>query len=187
MLSLGTTAPRFSLPDTKGAMMSLEEFSDAEALVVMFICNHCPFVKHVLDGLIDVVKDYQQKGAAFVGINSNDVESYPEDSPENMAQLVREKGVTFPYLVDSDQKVAQAYRAACTPDFFVFDGERKLVYRGRMDGSRPGNDIPVTGDDLKKALDAVLGGEEVALDQNPSMGCNIKWKRGNEPEYFQFS
>lgn len=183
MLPLGIEAPDFSLPDTKGKLVSLEDFKEAPALLVIFMCNHCPFVKHILDGLIGLIKDYQAKDVAVVGINSNDVANYPEDRPEMMAKVARQKGFTFPYLYDETQDVAKAYHAACTPDFFLFDKQRKLVYRGQMDDSRPGNSIPVTGKDLRAALDAVLEGKPVPAKQKPSMGCNIKWKPGAEPAY----
>jgi peroxiredoxin len=183
MLSLGTKAPPFSLPDVEGHSVSLADFDDATALVVVFMCNHCPFVKHILDDLVEFVKEYQPKGAAFVGINSNDVDNYPEDRPERMAQIAKETGFTFPYLYDATQEVAKSYRAACTPDFFVFDKKRELVYRGQMDDSRPGNNVPITGADLRAALDAALKGEPVPEEQRPSMGCNIKWKAGNQPDY----
>ena len=184
MLPLGTGAPDFQLPDTKGKTWSLQDFKDYPVLLVIFMCNHCPFVKHILDKLVETTGEYQQKGIGVVGINSNDVENYPDDSPIKMAEVAQEKCFTFPYLYDQSQETAKAYHAACTPDFFVFDKERRLVYRGQMDGSRPGNDIPVTGKDLKSALDAVLEGNEVPEKQIPSMGCNIKWKQGNEPGYF---
>ncbi len=184
MLELGTKAPDFSLPDTEGIMVSLSDFDDAQALLVVFMCNHCPFVKHILDHFLALAKEYQAKGVAVVGINANDVESYPDDRPEMMAQVVQEKGFTFPYLYDETQEAAKSYRAACTPDFFLFDAERRLVYRGQMDDSRPGNREPITGADLRAALDAVLAGRPVPERQRPSMGCNIKWKPGNEPEYF---
>ena len=184
MLPLGTAAPDFALPDTDGKTVSLADFADAPALVVMFICNHCPFVKHVAAGLAALAKDYQQQGVAFAGINSNDVDNFPDDSPEKMAEEVKLRGYTFPYLFDSSQQTAKAYRAACTPDFYVFDKDRRLVYRGQMDGARPGNDVPVTGEDLRAALDAVLAGQPVPEDQKPSIGCNIKWKPGGEPDYF---
>ncbi len=183
MLPLGTSAPDFSLPDTEGKAVSLADFEQAPALLVAFMCNHCPFVKHVLDYFVELVKEYQAKGVAVVGINSNDVERFPEDRPEMMAKVARQRGFSFAYLYDEAQEVAKAYHAACTPDFFLFDQERKLVYRGQMDDSRPGNNVPVTGNDLRAALDAVLAGKEVSEPQKPSMGCNIKWKRGNEPEY----
>ncbi|MHC4418280.1 MAG: thioredoxin family protein [Planctomycetota bacterium] len=183
MLDLGTLAPDFNLPDTQGNMVSLADFEDAPALLVIFMCNHCPFVKHILSVMVDLIKQYQTKGMAVVGINSNDVANFPDDLPEKMATVAEEFGFTFPYLYDESQEVAKAYHAACTPDFFLFDKERKLVYRGQMDDSRPGNDIPVTGVDLIKAMNAVLVGREVNVQQEPSMGCNIKWKQGNEPEY----
>jgi len=184
MLPLGTEAPGFALPDTEGSLASLSDFDEAKALVVVFMCNHCPFVKHVINGLVKLVKEYQPRGVAFVGINANDVSEYPEDRPARMAQFARERGFTFPYLYDETQDVAKRYHAACTPDFFVFDENRRLVYRGQMDDSRPGNDVPITGADLRAALDAVLEGEAVPGRQKPSMGCNIKWKPGNEPDYF---
>jgi peroxiredoxin len=183
MLDLGTLAPDFNLPDTQGNMVSLADFEDAPALLVIFMCNHCPFVKHILSVMVDLIKQYQTKGMAVVGINSNDVANFPDDLPEKMATVAEEFGFTFPSLYDESQEVAKAYHAACTPDFFLFDKERKLVYRGQMDDSRPGNDIPVTGVDLIKAMNAVLVGREVNVQQEPSMGCNIKWKQGNEPEY----
>jgi peroxiredoxin len=184
MLTLGTKAPDFSLPDTNGKTVSLSDFADAPALLVVFMCNHCPFVKHVRTQLAKLAREYQAKGVAVVGINSNDVDNFPADSPANMAKEVAEAGYTFPYLYDESQEVAKAYRAACTPDFYLFDEDRKLVYRGQMDDSRPGSDIPVTGKDLRAALDAVLAGREVPDDQKSSIGCNIKWKAGNEPDYF---
>ena len=183
MLTLGTPAPNFSLPDIEGNIVSLADFEESPALLVIFMCNHCPFVKHVLSDLVRLAKDYQAKGVAVVGINSNDVANYPEDSPEMMAKLVEEPGFTFPYLYDETQEVAKAYQAACTPDFFLFDKKSKLAYRGQMDDSRPGNNIPITGLDLIKAMNAVLVGREVSTEQKPSIGCNIKWKQGNEPEY----
>ncbi len=183
MLPLGTKAMDFSLPDIEGRIVSLSDFSEGQALVVVFMCNHCPFVKHVIDGLIDLVGDYQGKGVAFIAINANDVETYPDDRPEKMAEFARQKGFTFPYLYDQTQEVAKAYHAACTPDFFVFDGDRDLVYRGQMDDSRPGNKEPVTGADLRTALDAVIEGRPAPDEQRPSMGCNIKWQPGNEPDY----
>jgi peroxiredoxin len=184
MLELGTQAPDFSLPDTEGKIVSLSDFGDARALLVVFMCNHCPFVRHILDGLVTVAKEYQGKGVAVVGINSNDVDSYPDDRSELMARMAKQKGIPFPYLYDATQDVAKRYHAACTPDFFLFDGLRKLVYRGQFDDSRPGNTVPVTGADLRAALDAVLGGGPVSREQKASMGCNIKWKPGNEPDYF---
>ena len=184
MLALGTSAPQFSLPDPDGKIVSLSDFDGAPALVVVFMCNHCPFVKHVAPGLANLAREYQDKGVAVVGVNPNDVANYPDDSPQKMAEASKEYGYTFPYLLDESQAVAKAYRAACTPDFFVFDGDRQLVYRGQMDDSRPSLDLPVTGADLRGALDAVLDGRSVAAEQKPSVGCNIKWKPGNEPDYF---
>ncbi len=184
MLPLGTAAPAFSLPDAGGKRVSLAEFAEAPALLVVFMCNHCPYVKHVAAGLSDLAKEYQQRGVAVVGINANDAAAFPDDSPAMMAEEVKLRGYTFPYLYDETQAVARAYRAACTPDFYVFDRQRELVYRGQMDSSRPGSSIPVTGGDLRAALDAVLAGRPVSADQRPSIGCNIKWKPGNEPEYF---
>lgn len=185
MPPLGTKAPEFNLPDTAGNTVSLSDFGDAPALLVVFMCNHCPYVKHIRETFVELVKEYQAKGVAVVGINSNDVEAYPDDSPELMVEEVKKFGYTFPYLYDETQEIAKAYRAACTPDFFLFDAQRRLLYRGQMDSSRPGNDKPLTGQDLRNALDAVLSGSEVASEQKPSMGCNIKWKQGNEPEYFK--
>ncbi len=184
MLPLGTPAPDFSLPDSEGQMVSLGDLSSAEALVVAFLCNHCPYVKHIAESFADLAQEYQARGVAVVGINSNDVSSYPDDSPEKMAEEVLYRGYTFPYLLDETQQVARAYRAACTPDFYIFDRQRKLVYRGQMDSSRPGTEIEVTGQDLRAALDAALDGRPVPAEQKPSLGCNIKWKPGNEPEYF---
>jgi peroxiredoxin len=176
MLPLGTSAPGFSLPDTEGKIVSLDDFTEAKGILVIFMCNHCPFVKHILDGLVELIKDYQRKSIAVVGINSNDVVNYPDDSPEMMAKAAKESGFSFPYLYDETQEVAKAYRAACTPDFFLFDSDKTLVYRGQMDDSRPGNGIPVTGADLTAAIDAVLEGKPVSEEQKPSIGCNIKWK-----------
>jgi len=184
MLPLTTKAPDFHLPDTEGKTVSLSDFRDARALVVVFLCNHCPFVKHVIRDLVDLAREYQDRGVAFVAINSNDVATYPDDRPEMMTKFARQKGFTFPYLYDETQEVAKAYRAACTPDFFVFDEKRELVYRGQMDDSRPGNGVPITGADLCVALDGSLEGGPVPANQKPSMGCNIKWKPGNEPDYF---
>jgi peroxiredoxin len=177
MLPLGTSAPDFSLPDTEGKMVSLNDFKDAQAFLVIFMCNHCPFVKHILKAMIKLIKDYQAKSVAVVGINSNDVANYPDDSPPMMAKLAKEAGFTFPYLYDETQEVAKAYRAACTPDFFLFDSDKTLVYRGQMDDSRPDNGIPVTGADLTAAIDAVIEGKPVSEEQKPSIGCNIKWKQ----------
>lgn len=185
MLALGTPAPEFSLPDVvSGRTVSIADFDGAPALLVIFMCNHCPYVKHVASSLAQLVREYQARGVAVVGINANDAEEYPEDSPENMVEEAKQRGYTFPYLYDETQEVAKAYQAACTPDFYVFDSEHRLAYRGQMDDSRPGNGIPVTGQDLRAALDAVLAGRPVTSNQKPSLGCNIKWKPGNEPEYF---
>jgi peroxiredoxin len=183
MLPLGTRAPGFRLPDTDGKIVTLDDFRDAPALLVVFLCNHCPYVKHIRHQLSTLAEDYRDEGVAVVGINSNDAANYPEDSPEMMAREKAAVGYIFPYLYDESQEVAKAYKAACTPDFYVFDKDQKLAYRGQMDGSRPGNAIPVTGKDLRAALDAVLSGKPVVDDQRPSIGCNIKWKRGNAPEY----
>ena len=184
MLPLGTKAPDFSLPDTEGREVSLEDFDDSEALLVVFMCNHCPYVKHVREGLVKLAREYQEKGVGVVAISANDVEEYPEDRPEKMKEYAEKYDFPFPYLYDETQEVAKAYRAACTPDFYVFDENRRLAYRGQMDDSRPGNDVPVTGEDLREALDAVLEGREPSEKQRPSVGCNIKWKSGSEPEYF---
>ena len=183
MLELGTNAPDFSLIDTRGGVVSLSDFDDAKALLVVFMCNHCPFVKHVLSGLLNLAREYQMKGVAVVGISANDVDAYPEDGPDMMAGFAERMDFPFPYLYDATQEVAKSYHAACTPDFFLFDKDRKLVYRGQMDDSRPGNRVPVTGADLRAALDATLEGGTARREQRPSMGCNIKWKPGNEPDY----
>lgn len=184
MLSLGTPAPDFRLPEPlTGRTVSRDDFSSAPALLVIFMCNHCPYVKHVQKELARLVKDYQARGLAAVGISSNDVSVHAEDGPEMMAREVTAIGYTFPYLYDKTQEIARAYRAACTPDFFLFDKARKLVYRGQMDGSRPGNGVPLTGGDLRQALDAVLTGAPVSFEQKPSRGCGIKWLPGKEPDY----
>jgi peroxiredoxin len=184
MLPLGTPAPDFRLPDTEGKPVARDDFGSAAALLVMFICNHCPYVKHIRDGLAALGRDYQGRGLAMVAINANDVHTHPDDSPAKMAIEKREAGYVFPYLFDESQAVAKAYRAACTPDFFLFDRDRRLVYRGQFDDSRPGNRNPVTGADLRAAADAVLAGKPVTIEQRASIGCNIKWKRGAAPEYF---
>ena len=184
MATLGMPAPDFALPDTGGRTVVLGDFADAPGLLVVFMCNHCPFVRHLREELARSVRRYQEKGLAVVGISSNDVEAFPQDGPELMAREVEELGYSFPYLFDEIQSVAKAYTAACTPDFFLFDNERRLVYRGQFDGSRPGNDVPVTGADLGAAVEALLEGSPVSPDQRPSIGCNIKWKAGNEPHYF---
>jgi peroxiredoxin len=184
MLPLGTKAPEFRLPDTSGKMVSLADFKGAPALVVMFICNHCPYVKHLRAGLAQLGRDYLPRSVAIVGINANDVANYPADSPARMAEEAKAAGYGFPYLYDEAQAVAKAYRAACTPDIYLFDREQRLAYRGQFDDSRPGNNLPVTGKDLRAALEAVLAGKPVSSTQKPSIGCNIKWKPGNEPDYF---
>jgi peroxiredoxin len=183
-LSLGAAAPDFSLPDPDGKLHGLADFAGRPALLVAFICNHCPYVKHIASAFARLAKEYQKQGVAVVAINSNDCEHHPDDSPAKMKEEIASRGYTFPYLVDESQQVAKAYRAACTPDFYLFDADRKLVYRGQMDSARPGNNLPVTGEDLRAALDAVLAGRSVSKDQRPSIGCNIKWKSGNSPEYF---
>jgi peroxiredoxin len=183
MLPLGTHAPEFSLPDTGGALHSLDDAPGSRAYLVMFICNHCPFVIHVADELARMGKDYQAKNVAVFAINSNDSRNYPTDGPEAMRQEIARRGYSFPYLIDAKQDVAKAYHAACTPDFYLFDADRSLVYRGQLDGSRPGNRVPVDGSDLRHALDALLAGEPVAGEQVPSIGCSIKWIAGNEPAY----
>lgn len=184
MLPLGTHAPDFSLLSVDGRMVSRDDFRDAPALLVIFMCNHCPYVIHIADELAQLTAEYQARGVAIVGINANDSSAYPADSPEQMVHEAEKRGYVFPYLYDETQEVARAYRAACTPDFFLFDGDRKLVYRGQLDDSRPKSDLPVTGRDLRAALDAVLSGQPVPDPQKASLGCNIKWKAGNEPEYF---
>lgn len=178
MLPLGTKAPGFSLPDTIGGKtLSLDVLKGTAATVVMFICNHCPYVKHVNPELVRVARDYGKRGVGFVAISSNDAKSYPEDAPDEMRKNAREQGYPFPYLFDESQAVAKSYQAACTPDFFVFDRAMHLIYRGRLDESSPGNGKPLTGADLREALEAVLNDKPVNRDQVPSMGCNIKWKK----------
>ncbi|MFM9063720.1 MAG: thioredoxin family protein [Pirellula sp.] len=184
MLPLGTQAPDFRLPNIDGTQVSLSDLSHGKALVVMFICNHCPFVKHIAGELVKLYEDYQAKGVHFVGISSNDITTHPDDSPEAMKAEAKVQGYRFPYLYDETQAVAKAYRAACTPDIFVFDHEQKLVYRGQIDDSRPRTGKPVTGADLRAALDAILSGTRVSEQQTPSIGCNIKWIEGKEPDYF---
>jgi peroxiredoxin len=184
MLPLGTKAPPFSLLNVDGQTVSLGDLAGTKALLVVFMCNHCPYVKHVAPGLAALARDYQARGVAVVGINSNDTSAHPADSPEQMVLEAENRGYTFPYLFDETQEVAHAYRAACTPDFYVFDKDQRLVYRGQMDASRPGNGVPVTGQDLRAALDAVLAGKPLSADQRPSIGCNIKWMPGREPAYF---
>ena len=183
MMKLGTLAPEFTLPDTNGQQVSLSDYLNCKASVVMFICNHCPYVIHVAQELAEFSMDYQKKGVGIVGIMSNDVENYPDDSPQKMKVEKADRGYPFAYLYDQTQEVAKAYQAACTPDFFVFDGDMALVYRGQLDASRPQTDVPVTGKDLRSALDAVLDGRNPDETQYPSMGCNIKWKPGQAPAY----
>ena len=182
MLDLGTSAPEFSLPDPDGTLHELGE--GADAYLVMFICNHCPYVKHVREELARLGDDYLPRNTTIIAINSNDINTHPGDSPEKMKEESATWGYTFPYVHDSDQSVAKSYRAACTPDFFLFAAEKKLAYRGQLDASRPGNDAPVNGKDLRAALDAVLSGGAVADDQVASIGCSIKWTPGEEPDYF---
>ncbi len=177
MLPLGTPAPDFDLIDTvSGNRVNLDSLSNGEAVVIMFICNHCPSVKHVRGELARLARDYQPRGVRFVAISSNDIDNFPEDAPEKMSAFARQNQFTFPYLYDETQEVARAYRAACTPDFYIFDQDNRCVYRGQLDDSRPGNNKPVTGDDIRQALDALLAGEKIDSGQKPSMGCNIKWK-----------
>lgn len=184
MLPLGTPAPNFSLVNVDGSTVSLRDVEGASAVLVVFMCNHCPFVIHVAPELARLAAEYQQKGVAVIGISSNDTVQYPQDSPEQMVHEAEVRGYTFPYLFDETQQVARDYRAACTPDFFLFDQALRLVYRGQFDDSRPGSSVPVTGADLRAALDAVLAGQPVPAPQKPSLGCNIKWKPGGEPDYF---
>jgi peroxiredoxin len=185
MLELGTKAPDFSLKDViTGKNVSLSDYKGNKAFLVMFICNHCPYVKNIKEGLVQYAADYLPRGVGIVAISSNDVDKYPDDSPENMKKDAEKFGYPFPYLFDESQEVAKNYKAACTPDFFLFDENMKLQYRGQFDDSRPGIDIPVTGKDLREATDQVLAGEEIPEDQVPSIGCNIKWKKGNAPDYF---
>lgn len=183
MLALGTKAPDFRLPDISERQVSLADYR-GKPLLVMFLCNHCPFVKHVRAKLAEIGRVYQERGIGVVAISSNDVSTHPEDSPEKMKVEAREAGYNFPYLYDESQAAAKAYQAACTPDFFLFDKEHRLVYRGQLDDSRPGNNVSVTGKDLIAAMDAVLAGRVAASEQRPSLGCNIKWKAGNEPSYY---
>ena len=184
MKKLGASAPDFKLRNVDGRMVGLHDFDEKPALLVIFMCNHCPFVKHVADGLTKLAMDYMPRGVAVVGINGNDAATHPQDSPEQMIHEAEQRGYPFPYLYDETQEVAKAYGAACTPDFFLYDKQRKLVYRGQLDASRPGNGIPVTGVDLRAALDAALAGKPPPEKQIPSIGCNIKWKAGNEPAYY---
>lgn len=185
MLPLGTEAPPFTLPDPSGRRWSLDEIvAGTRGVVVVFLSNHCPFVRHLAAVLGAVARDLASRDVAVVGINANDVAAYPDDAPPRMAEFAAANGWSFPYLFDESQEVAKAYRAACTPDFFLFDADRKLVYRGQFDGSRPGRAEPVTGADLRRAVDALLAGDPPLEEQRPSIGCNIKWRPGNEPDYF---
>jgi peroxiredoxin len=185
MLDLGTTLPSFSLPDFNGRTISDADFKGSKALLVAFICKHCPFVRHIRQEFSRFAEEYQAKGLGIVAIASNDTTEFPEDGPEGMKEEAAEAGYTFPYLFDEKQRVAQAFRAACTPDLFLFDGNRRLAYRGQFDGSRPKNDVPVSGADLRAAADAVLAGKPAPAIQKPSIGCNIKWSPGNAPAYFK--
>ena len=185
MLDLGTQAPAFELSDVvTGNQISLDTFANKSALLIMFICRHCPFVKHVQAELAKIGADYAGTNLGIVAISANDADNYPADAPDSLKEMVSEVGFTFPLCYDATQEVAKAYTAACTPDFFLFDGDRRLAYRGQLDDSRPGNDQPVTGKDLRAAIDSVLSGGAIAADQKPSIGCNIKWKAGNEPTYY---
>ena len=177
MIPLGTKAPDFELPDAvSGKNISLSDAKSDKGTVIMFICNHCPYVQHIQDEIVSVAKHYQQQGIGFVAISSNDAVNYPDDAPDLMKEFAEESNFTFPYLYDESQEIAKAYQAACTPDIYVFDNELKCVYRGQLDGSRPGNDVPNDGHDLRAAIDNVIAGTPVSDDQKPSMGCNIKWK-----------
>ncbi|MCS5689744.1 MAG: thioredoxin family protein [Acidimicrobiales bacterium] len=184
MLPLETPAPDFVLPDPRGDIVSLSRFADAPALVIIFMCNHCPYVKHLKPALATFARDYLPKHVAVVGINSNDTAEFPEDAPERMVEDIEAFDYRFPYLVDGTQEIAKAYGAACTPDFFLFNVGRRLVYRGQFDNSRPNDGLPVTGESLRSAVDAVLAGSPVPGPQTPSLGCNIKWKPNNAPDYF---
>ena len=183
MLELGTPLPGFRLRDPDGKVVTSRDFNDAKGALVLFICPHCPYVRHIRAELAKAAADFQRRGVAVVAINSNDVEQFAEDGPEGMRKEAREMGYTFPYLYDDTQDVAAAFRAACTPDIFLFDGNRRLVYRGQFDGSRPKNQVPVTGEHLRAAVDLMLEGQPISPDQRPSVGCNIKWKQGSEPQY----
>jgi peroxiredoxin len=185
MLDLGTQAPDFNLPEVvSGKGITLETFRDKKGLLVMFICRHCPFVMHIQDEIASLGKDYHGKDVGIVAISSNDAQVHPDDAPESLKEMAAKLGFTFPFCYDETQQTAKAYSAACTPDFFLFDRSRKLVYRGQLDDSRPGKPIPVTGRDLRAAIDALLSDKPIDQNQRPSIGCNIKWKRGNEPAYF---
>ena len=184
MLPLGTPAPAFALPDAvTGRTVASADFASSPLLLVTFICNHCPFVKHILDGFVGFAREFGARGVAVVAISPNDITGHPEDSPAEMARIARLKDFTFPYLYDESQEVAKAYQAVCTPEFFLFDRGRRLAYRGQLDGSRPGNRIPVTGADLRAACEALLAGTALTREQVPSVGCSIKWKPGQEPDW----
>lgn len=185
MIDLGTEAPNFQLPDVvSGKTLGLDDFPDAKGFMIAFICNHCPFVQLIRHELARYGREYTEKGLAVIAINSNDIAAHPEDGPDAMRDDARRFGYAFPYCLDEDQSIAKEYQAACTPDLYLFDADRKLVYRGQFDGSRPGNDVPVTGEDLRAATDALLAGQAIPADQKASLGCNIKWRPGNEPAYF---
>lgn len=184
MQEIGTSAPLFTLQDSEGEVYSLAQKKLDKGLLVIFMCNHCPYVLHILERLVDNIRYYQQDGIEVVAINSNDYSAYPDDSPEKMVALAEKLDFSFPYLLDDSQAVARAYRAACTPDLFLYDADKKLVYRGQFDSSRPKSTEPITGDDLSRAVSRLIHGEPIIEDQRPSMGCNIKWKEGNEPDYF---
>ena len=185
MTALGSQAPDFSLPDVAtDQRVSLSDFSQSSALLMMFICRHCPYVQHVKEELARLGRDYVKKGLGVVAISSNDAKNYPDDAPKGLQAMAVELRFNFPYLYDETQETAKAYGAACTPDFFLYDSDRKLVYRGQLDDSRPGNNKPLSGKDLRAAIDAVLAGKPVSFEQKPSVGCNIKWKQGNEPDYY---
>ena len=184
MLELGVSVPPFRLPDFDGAVISSHDAATSQGLLVAFLCPHCPYVKHVRSEFARAAQEFRRRGLGVVAVNSNDTTAVPDDGVDGMRQEAREAGYTFPYLVDESQEVAKAFRAACTPDFFLFDGAGKLVYRGQFDGSRPGSPLPVTGSDLRAAVEALLGGQPVPSDQRPSLGCNIKWRKGSEPDYF---
>ncbi len=184
MLELGTTAPSFSLPDARGATWSLDSFKGAKGYLVMFICNHCPYVKHLARELAQISKEFSKEGVAVIAINSNDFTLYPDDAPSKMLEEAKLHGWEFPYLIDKSQDIAKAYQAACTPDFFLFDSSKTLYYRGQFDSSRPGNGVAVTGEDLKGAVDSLLKAKAAPSKQLPSLGCNIKWTPGNEPKYY---
>ncbi|HKJ67326.1 MAG TPA: thioredoxin family protein [bacterium] len=183
MLKIGTRMPAFELPDYDGKLLSSDEYEDQPVLVI-FLCNHCPYVRHIIDKLSERVREYQENGIAVVGISANDIEQYPEDAPDKMKEFADKHDFTFPYLFDKSQEVAQEYQAACTPDFFLFDDAHRLYYRGQFDDSRPKTDVPVTGEDLDSAAESLLAGNPIPQQQKPSVGCNIKWKPGNEPDYF---